>query len=160
MFKKPITYQDFDGRTVTEDFYFNLTKTELLILESQTPGGLAASLERIGKSNDFNLIVSEFVRIVLATYGVRSEDGKRFIKDEQVIKEFQQTNAWDELFWELATKADAAAEFINGVFPKDMDRLLSTVTVEQLAAQAPAQDPLFKAPETFPSPTSYNPPPA
>jgi hypothetical protein len=145
MFKKPITYQDFDGRTVTEDFYFNLTKTELLILESQTPGGLAASLERIGKSNDFNLIVSEFVRIVLATYGVRSEDGKRFIKDEQVIKEFQQTNAWDELFWELATKADAAAEFVNGVFPKDMDRLLSTITVEQLAAQAP---------------TSYNPPPA
>lgn len=150
MFKKSITFEDFDGRTVTEDYYFNLTKTELLQLEAQTPGGLGASLERIGKTQDFNRIVQEFTRIVLASYGVRSEDGKRFMKNDQIREEFQQTAAWDALFFELATKADAASAFVTAVFPKDMQKLLDEVTIEQLTAQVP-QDPMF-APPPAPAP--------
>jgi len=150
MFKKPITFEDFDGRTVTEDHYFNLTKTELLQLEAQTPGGLSASLQRIGETQDFNRIVHEFTRIVMASYGVRSEDGKRFIKTDQIREEFQQTAAWDALFFELATKAEAASTFITAVFPKDMQNLLQQVTVEELAAQAPPTNPVFSPPPPAP----------
>jgi len=152
MFKKPITYEDFDGRTVTEDFYFNLSKTELMLLEAETPGGLGASLERIAATKDYNKIVQEFRRIVLASYGVRSEDGRRFIKTEQLREEFQQMPAWDSLFFELATKADAATEFITAVFPKELDRLLNEITVEQLASQAPQVDPMMQNPSGSPVP--------
>jgi hypothetical protein len=135
MLKKPITYTDFDDKEVTEDFYFNLTKTELMTLEAETPGGLAASLQRIGQTRDFNRIVAEFKRIVLAAYGERSEDGKRFVKTDQIREEFQQTAAWDALFFELATSAGAAEAFVKGVFPKDLEDVLQSVTVERLAAQ-------------------------
>lgn len=137
MYKKDITYEDFDGNTVTEPFYFNLSKTELLQLEAQTPGGLGASLQRIAETKDFNKIVSEFQRIVLAAYGVRSEDGKRFIKNDQVREEFTQTPVWDALFFELATVADAAVKFVTGVFPKDLREVLDSVQV---------QTPLFPPP--------------
>lgn len=136
MFKKPITYTDYDGNTVTETFYFNLSKTELLQLEAETPGGLGASLQRIAETQDFNKIVQEFQRIVLAAYGVRSEDGKRFIKTPAIVEEFKQTAAWDALFFELATKADAATAFVTGVFPNDLQELLAQVNVEELAKEA------------------------
>lgn len=118
MLKKSITFEDFDGNMRTEDFYFNLTKAELVELELSEKKGLAETLKEIVASNDGALIVEKFKTIILLAYGQKSEDGRRFIKTQALKDEFAQTAAYSELFIELATDADAAARFIKGIVPQ------------------------------------------
>jgi len=129
MLKRDITYEDFNGETVTETFYFNLTKTEIIQLQFGYEGGLEAAIRKIIESEDGKQLIDEFQKIVLASYGVKSEDGKRFIKTEELREEFKQTAAYDQLFMDLATNEDAAADFIKGVVPKDL-----TEELQRLAA--------------------------
>lgn len=120
MLKRPITYTDFDDNVVTEDFYFNLTKSEMIELIVEKDEGLDEWLKRIVAMEDRRELISEFKRIILLTYGVKSPDGKRFVKSDELRSEFAQTPAYDALFMELATNENAAADFINGVMPKDL----------------------------------------
>ena len=120
MLKKTITYEDYDGNTRTEDFYFNLSKAELIEIEASTPGGVSAKLEKISKDNNGSEIIKTFKDIILKSYGVKSEDGKRFIKSEEISKAFEETEAYSELFYELALDADKAAAFVNGIMPRKL----------------------------------------
>lgn len=120
MLKKTVTFEDYDGDEVTETFYFNLSKAELVELEVEFDGGLAKFLQRIIDDGNVANMIEQFKRIVLLSYGVRSEDGKRFIKNDQVREEFTQTAAYSAVFMELATSDQAAAAFLMGVLPKDM----------------------------------------
>lgn len=120
MLKKTITYEDFNGETVSEDFFFHLSKAELVELELSHQGGLSAALQRIVDAEDGKGIVQEFKNIILSAYGKRSDDGKRFIKNQQIREEFESTEAYSSLFIELVTDTDAAVEFINGVIPVGM----------------------------------------
>lgn len=140
MFKRDVTYEDFDGEKVTETFYFNLTKSELIELEVNYEGGLREALERIIKSKDNKLLVAEFKRIVLLSYGIKSDDGKRFIKNDKLREEFAQTAAYDSLFMELATNDGSAADFIKGVVPKDFAKAITTAE----ASSAPTMPPVPK----------------
>jgi hypothetical protein len=138
--KKTITYKGTDGNTeYTEDFYFHLSKAELLELEASYDGGLEKFIERIVKSNDNAAIVAEFKRLILLAYGQRTEDGKRFIKNQTLRDEFASTEAYSNLFIELCSDADVAAEFVNGIVPEgleaDMDKLLAKQ--EQLRPATP-----------------------
>lgn len=118
MLKKTITYTDYNGEKRTEDFYFNLNKAELAEMELSEKGGFSSKLKSIAETNDPSQILPIFKDIVLKAYGVKSEDGRRFIKNDQVRDEFSQTEAFSELFIELATNADAASKFIEGLLPK------------------------------------------
>jgi bifunctional ADP-heptose synthase (sugar kinase/adenylyltransferase) len=120
MLKKTISYETLDGETVTEDFYFNLSKSELFELEVSEEGGMEAYLKRIIASKDGKTIISEFKKLILMTYGVKSQDGKRFIKNDQVREEFEQSPAFDKLFFELCTDSEAGAEFVNAIVPSDL----------------------------------------
>ena len=117
MLKKTITYTDYNGLERIEDFYFNLNKAELTEMELSHKGGLTTMIDRIVKSQDGNEIVKLFKDLVLRAYGVKSDDGKRFIKTQELRDEFSQTEAYSELFMELAQDADAAAKFVNGITP-------------------------------------------
>lgn len=117
MLKKVIKYVDYDGNEREEAFYFNLTKAEVTELAVSVEGGLAKQIEKIVKEDDEKRIVETFKKIILSAYGEKSEDGKRFIKSEELRTAFSQTEAYSELFMELAQDADAAAAFINGVIP-------------------------------------------
>ena len=117
MLKKTMTYTDYDGNQRTEDFYFNFSRAEVLELEMGTTGGLSATLNKIVAEQDSKRIVEYFKDIVLKAYGQKSPDGKRFIKSQELRDEFMQTEAYSDLFVELATDSDAAAAFINGVVP-------------------------------------------
>lgn len=117
MLKKPITYTDFNGDIRTETFYFNLSEAEIAEMELTTRGGLEAHLKEIVNTNDPAKIVAKFKEIILTAYGEKSEDGRRFIKSDELRQEFTQTNAYSVLFIELATDEKAAAEFMNGVVP-------------------------------------------
>lgn len=123
MLKRDITYKDFDGNEVTDTFYFHLSKTELMDLELSYQGGLEATINRIIETKDVKSLINEFKRIILAAYGVKSEDGKRFIKTDELREQFTQTAAYDALFFELATDAEVAAEFIKGIVPVDLSNL-------------------------------------
>lgn len=120
MYKREITYEDLDGNQVTDTFYFNLTKTELMTMGADYKDGYEQILKRIMETKDQAGLIIEFKKIINAAYGVRGEDGKRFIKTPEVLEAFQQTMAYDVLFMEFATDDVKAAEFINGAFPKDI----------------------------------------
>ena len=120
MLKKTIKYTDFSGNERTEDFYFNLTKAEIMEMEMGTTGGMAEMIQRIVAAQDAPAIIKIFKDLILKAYGQKSPDGKRFIKNDDIREEFVSTEAYSQLFMELATDADAAATFVNGIMPADM----------------------------------------
>lgn len=117
MLKKTFTYVDYNGVERTEDHYFNLSKAELMEMELSTTGGLAEMINKIVAAQDAPAIVKVFKDLVLKAYGQKSADGRRFIKSKELSDEFAQTEAYSQLFMELATDADAAAKFVNGIVP-------------------------------------------
>lgn len=117
MLKKTITYADYNGLERTEDFYFNLTKAEIMEMELSTTGGLSEMISRIVAAKDAPAIIKVFKELILKAYGQKSADGKRFIKSPALSEEFEQTEAYSVLFMELATDADAAAKFVNAIVP-------------------------------------------
>ena len=120
MLKKTITYTDYNGSEFTEDFYFNLSKAEIMEMEMGTAGGLAEMITKIVAAQDAPAIVKVFKDLILRAYGEKSADGKRFIKSNELSTAFSQTEAYSQLFMELATDAEAAAAFVNGIIPADM----------------------------------------
>lgn len=119
MLKKTITYPDYNGVSRTEDFYFHLSKAESMEMEMSTTGGLSEMIRRIVAAQDTPAIIKIFKELILKAYGEKSPDGKRFIKSEEISKAFSETEAYSILFMELATDADAAAKFVNGILPND-----------------------------------------
>lgn len=124
MLKKTITYTDYNGVERTEDHYFNLTKAEIMEMEMSTTGGLTEMIQRIVAAKDAPAIIKVFKDLILKAYGVKSPDGKRFIKSEELRTAFEQTEAYSQLFMELASDADAAAAFVNGIVPSDVSKKL------------------------------------
>ena len=121
MLKKTIPYTDYNGNKREEDCFFNLSKAEIMEMEMSTTGGLSEMIQNIVKTQDVPSIIKIFKDLILKSYGEKSPDGKRFIKSEELSTAFSQTEAYSVLFMELATNADAAAEFVNGIIPKDID---------------------------------------
>ena len=117
MLKKTITYTNYNGIEITEDFYFNLTKAEIMEMEMSTSGGMAEMINKIVASQDAPAIIKIFKELILKAYGEKSADGKRFVKSEEISVAFSQTEAYSQLFMELATDADPAAKFVNGIVP-------------------------------------------
>lgn len=130
MLKKTLTYENFDGVTVSEEFYFNITKTDLtkmevgkLTLDQATQGvtgGMEAYVGGIMSRGKGQEIMDLFELFIEKSYGVKSADGRRHVKSPELYAEFQATAAYDALFTELVTNADAGAEFFNGIMPKDL----------------------------------------
>ena len=120
MIKKNIVYTDYNGIERSEDFYFNLSKAEIMEMELSTTGGLAEQIKRIVAAQDQPSIIKIFKELILKAYGEKSADGKRFEKkDGALAAAFAETEAYSILFMELATDADAAAAFVNGIVPAD-----------------------------------------
>lgn len=130
MLKKNIKYVDYDGNERTEDFYFNLNKAEVIELQLGTVGGLTKTLEKIVQEKDTSRIIKYFKTIILKAYGEKSADGRRFIKSQELRDAFEQTEAYSELFMELARDAKMAAEFINGVLPKEAADAIGVETTD------------------------------
>lgn len=125
MLSKNIKYTDYNGVEREEKFLFNLSKAELMEMEMGTAGGLAESIRHIIETQDGCLIMKTFKDLILKAYGEKSADGKRFIKVNDagvpLSVAFSQTEAYSELFMELATDSMAAAKFVEGIVPNDID---------------------------------------
>lgn len=120
MLKKTITYTDYNGVERTEDFYFYLSKADLMEMEMGTTGGFAEMIQKVVNAQDAPAIIKIFKDLILKAYGEKSADGKRFIKNDEIRDAFSQTEAYSQLFMELATDSDAAAKFVNGIMPADV----------------------------------------
>ena len=117
MLKKTITQIDYNGTERKEDFYFNLSKAEIMEMEMGTTGGMVEMINKIVAAQDAPAIIDMFKKMILKAYGEKSADGKRFIKSKELSEAFSQTEAYSQLFMELATDADAASKFVNGIVP-------------------------------------------
>ena len=117
MLKKTITYKDYNGVERTEDFMFNLTKAEILEMQLTKDGGMDAAIKKIVDAKDAAEIMKVFKDLIVKSYGIVSDDGRRFIKSKEISDSFAQTEAFSMLFMELATDTDAASAFVNGIVP-------------------------------------------
>lgn len=120
MICKTVEYEDFDGNKRKEDFHFHFTKAEIVEMELSEQGGLEKKIKAIISAQDTKELIKLFKEVVLKAYGVKSPDGKRMIKNDEIREEFQQTEAYSQIFMELVTDTDAAIKFINGVIPSDV----------------------------------------
>lgn len=115
MTKKTITYTDLNGISRTEDHYFNLSKPEILKMQTSVKGGYDVQLRSIAANLDGGQIMGFFEEFISKSYGIKSDDGRRFMKSEEITRSFMETPAYEVLFEELVTNDKAAAEFVNAV---------------------------------------------
>lgn len=124
MLVKEIKYTDYNGVDRKEPFYFNLTKAEIMEMEMSTVGGFSEMVKKIIAAQDVPTLIKIFKDLILKAYGEKTADGRGFIKlDEEgrpLYNKFVQTEAYSELFMELATDAEAATAFINGIVPSEV----------------------------------------
>lgn len=120
MYEKTIKYTDYNGEERTEKFNFNVTKAELIKMELGTVGGFGEFCQRIINARDIPEIARVFEEIIKMSYGVKSPDGRSFVKSPELTKSFMETEAYSELYLELLSDAHALAEFIKHIVPKDI----------------------------------------
>lgn len=126
MIKEVIKYVDFDGNERTTTAYFNINKAELLDLQLSEKEGFDAMIRYIIENNDVSKSVEVFKKILKLSYGVKSADGNRFVKNQEVWEEFEQSLAYEEIFMKLATDANYSEKFIKGVLP-DVEGMVSSI---------------------------------
>lgn len=119
MLKRLITYTDFNDEEITEEFYFNISKTEIVQLEASSFGGFSAWIQGIIKAEDITTLMQQFERIILLSYGEKSPDGKHFVKNDENKARFKSSAAYDSLFWEIFQDEEKMASFITAVVPKE-----------------------------------------
>lgn len=131
MIKKPITYTDLNGVERTEDFYFDMSKPEIVKMQASAKGGYDVQLRSIAANLNGALIMEFFEDFISKSYGEKSDDGRRFIKSEELSTAFMQTPAYEVLFDELVTDSKKAAEFVNAVMRVNTDKpTITHVTAE------------------------------
>jgi hypothetical protein len=117
MLKKTVTYTDYFGIEKTEDLYFHLSRPEVVELEVGVKGGYSELLKTIAASDNNQEIVATFKKILLMSYGEKSDDGKQFRKSDEIRDAFTQTAAYEELFMEFLTDEKEMLAFVTGILP-------------------------------------------
>lgn len=117
MIKKTITYTDYNGVERTEDFFFNMNEAELMKMEMSIKGGMAEMIQRVVAAQDAPAIIAVFEDLIQRSYGVKTPDGRGFVKRQSDLEDFMATEAYSILFMQLAQDADEAAKFVNGIVP-------------------------------------------
>lgn len=118
MLKKTITYTDYNGTEWTEDFYFNISKAELMDMEMGINGGMSQMINKIIATHDNAALYKLFTDLITKAYGEKSLDGKRFMKSKELSDSFVQTEAYSALLDEFLSNSESAAAFVNGILPK------------------------------------------
>jgi len=135
--KKEIKYTDLDGNEVTEEFHFHLSKAELAQMALEEDD-ISTRLKTLAEGGDRKEIIAAFNFIIEKSFGRRSEDGKRFVKDVEEARAFMQSEAYGELFMELFTDPVAAVDFIKATIPGDLAEKLAGQFPDMTTVQLPA----------------------
>lgn len=159
MLTETITFTNFDGKQVTEKHYFNLTRAELVQWEMEHNEGVGEYFLRLSQENDKRALGQAFHDFLFRTYGLKSEDGNRHMKSEQISKDFEASAAFDEFYMKMITDEGFAMKFIKGVLPREWVKDEAFEAVMQTSDQRlqAVQDSLMPPP---PPPTGLAPNPA
>lgn len=130
MFKETLTYTNYNDEEVTEDLYFNLSKAELLEMNFEAKGGLENYLKSIINARDVQTLAKLFKELLLRSYGIKDPEGRKFIKSEDLKKDFECSIPYEILYTRYSTDAEAAAKFVNGIMPADLRK-----AVEEMSKQ-------------------------
>ena len=131
MYKKTIKYVDFNGTERTEDFYFDISETELVLLDAKTPEGFLEHMTAVGNKQDKKEIMDMFTNFLHLAYGEKSPDGRYFDKSDEISRRFEHSAAYNVIFLELLQDSKKAAAFVNAVLPfnseqhKEFDRMVT-----------------------------------
>lgn len=139
MYVWPVTYEDFNGRVREEEFCFHLSEAELTMLNLSYEGGMEQRLHRIMKDEKGSEIITMFRDILRRSYGVKSDDGRRFIKNDEVYYAFEQTDAYSKIFMELCTNSTRASEFASGIMPKNLAAEVEKKMKEENVTKLPSK---------------------
>ena len=131
MLKKTIKYTDFNGNEREEDYYFNLSEAELTEMALSENGGLDELIKKIISEQDTAKLMLMFKTILLKSVGEKDLDGRHFRKNDRIREDFESSEAYNVLFMEIFSDADAAVKFIEGILPKNVD---TSEAVEQAKA--------------------------
>lgn len=132
MFSDTITYKDFNGNQCSETLYFNISETEGFKFLNSVEGGydayLQTILDKFDKLNDdddhqkikmISDLISVYEDIILAAYGEKSEDGKRFMKSDEITNGFRCSAAYDALIQKFFEDPEYAVKFTVAVLPNN-----------------------------------------
>lgn len=129
MYTKELSYKDYDGETCVETFLFHLNEVEIIDLEvGVDPKGMLAYLEKIHKAKDKAAAIGFIKKLIKMSYGVKSDDGKRFIKSDRIWEEFEASAAYPALFMTLMTSEVEMEAFVNGIVPAEVR---AQITIEK-----------------------------
>ena len=133
MYEKKMKYTDFNGEERTETFYFHLSKADILEMEMEVEGGFESYARRIAEAKDRKELIALFKDFIKRSYGVKSLDGRKFIKNDEVFEDFKSTPAYSDLFIKLATDDEEALKFVTGVMPEgiNMDEVRRQAEIEK-----------------------------
>lgn len=139
MLKETVTYTDYDGKERTEDLYFNLEKHELIDLAFDLPDDIIVADEETGEIKENHMVeklgdkgIYKFIKdVIKKAYGVKSDDGRRFIKSDELTLEFTQTPMYDSILTKLTSDNDAATKFITTVIPANAAKDLPNIKVKE-----------------------------
>lgn len=139
MLKETVTYTDYDGKERTEDLYFNLEKHELIDLAFDLPDDIIVADEETGEIKENHMVeklgdkgIYKFIKdVIKKAYGVKSDDGRRFIKSDELTLEFTQTPMYDSILTKLTSDNDAATKFITTVIPANAAKDLPNMKVKE-----------------------------
>lgn len=131
MIKRTVTYEDYNGEKRTETFYFHYTEAEILDMEMSEEGSFAERIQRIIDAKDKTALMKLIKKFVIDAYGVKSEDGKRFMKNDEVKAAFLESPAYSDIFMDMVTNDEIAAEFVNGVIPNTMKDRVAKLAIKK-----------------------------
>lgn len=131
MKKMTIKYTDFNGVEREEDFWFNLTEAEIMDMNLSKKGGLEAVIKQIINTQDVPALAELFKSIINKSYGIKSPDGRNFVKSEKILADFVSTQAYSNMYMMLITNTDKATEFINGVVGEQIAAKAKNIDVKK-----------------------------
>lgn len=118
MYKKTLKFNDYDGNPVEKEYYFNLNKAELLELSAEHPEGLEAYWKSLISNQNTKEVFSEIKTLIIMSVGKKSSDGLRFVKNDEIMHEFIESEAYPTLLCDLLTNEDSAKAFFEAIAPK------------------------------------------
>lgn len=152
MIKKTVNYLDFDGKDQTEDVYFNISKIELMdhLDLADEFGAMHAVLDGDKKElalHEIKQMLDLIKKLMRIAYGVRSEDGKRFAKSDQIWEEFTQTAVYDAALMSLFENPNEGITFIQGILPSDLVAQAQIQLADEAEGKKVLETALAKAPK-------------
>lgn len=122
MYSKTIEYVDFNGNERSDKLYFHLSLPEVTRIEAEIDNSLKDHITSLIANRDKKTLLDFLERIILTSYGERTQDGRTFKKNEQITSDFENSLAYAEFFEQIITEEGMAQSFGEKVADNGQNR--------------------------------------